>query len=155
MVANMYRFSLQKIWLAISSENLRSLGPLEVTQPIEKSFADWKGNKMEVAARLKGARLSAQKARLIADQIRGKSVTDALAVLTFSTKKAAHLMKKILESAIANAEHNEGADVDELSVARVVVDEGITLKRIKPRAKGRADRILKRSCHITVAVADS
>jgi len=110
---------------------------------------------MEVAARLKGARLSAQKARLIADQIRGKSVTDALAVLTFSTKKAAHLMKKILESAIANAEHNEGADVDELSVARVVVDEGITLKRIKPRAKGRADRILKRSCHITVAVADS
>jgi large subunit ribosomal protein L22 len=110
---------------------------------------------MEVAAKLKGARLSAQKARLVADQIRGKSVTDALDVLTFSTKKAAHLMKKVLESAIANAEHNEGADVDELSVARVVVDEGITLKRIKPRAKGRADRIFKRSCHITVAVADS
>ena len=110
---------------------------------------------MEVAAKLRGARLSAQKARLVADQIRGKSVTEALDVLTFSTKKGAHLMKKVLESAIANAEHNEGADVDELSVARVFVDEGITLKRIKPRAKGRADRIFKRSCHITVAVADS
>lgn len=110
---------------------------------------------MEVAAKLKGARLSAQKARLIADQIRGKSVAEALNVLNFSTKKAAHLMKKILESAIANAEHNEGADVDELSVANVIVDEAVTLKRIKPRAKGRADRILKRSCHITVAVADS
>lgn len=110
---------------------------------------------MEVTAKLKGARLSAQKARLIADQIRGKSVAEALNVLNFSTKKAAHLMKKILESAIANAEHNEGADVDELSVAKVIVDEGVTLKRIKPRAKGRADRILKRSCHITVAVADS
>lgn len=110
---------------------------------------------MEVAAKLKGARLSAQKARLIADQIRGKSVAEALNVLNFSTKKAAHLMKKILESAIANAEHNEGADVDELVVAKVIVDEGVTLKRIKPRAKGRADRILKRSCHITVAVADS
>lgn len=110
---------------------------------------------MEVTAKLKGARLSAQKARLIADQIRGKSVAEALNVLNFSTKKAAHLMKKILESAIANAEHNEGADVDELSVANVIVDEAVTLKRIKPRAKGRADRILKRSCHITVAVADS
>jgi large subunit ribosomal protein L22 len=110
---------------------------------------------MEVAARLKGARLSAQKARLVADQIRGKSVSEALDVLSFSTKKGAHLMKKVLESAIANAEHNEGADVDELSVARVFVDEGVTLKRIKPRAKGRADRIFKRSCHITVAVADS
>lgn len=110
---------------------------------------------MEIAAKLKGARLSAQKARLIAAQIRGKSVADALDVLNFSTKKAAHLMKKILESAIANAEHNEGADVDELSVAKVIVDEGVTLKRIKPRAKGRADRIFKRSCHITIAVADS
>jgi large subunit ribosomal protein L22 len=110
---------------------------------------------MEVAAKLKGARLSAQKARLVADQIRGKSVTEALDVLNFSTKKGAHLIRKVLESAIANAEHNEGADVDELSVTRIFVDEGVTLKRIKPRAKGRADRILKRSCHITVAVADS
>ena len=110
---------------------------------------------MEIAAQLKGARFTAQKARLIAAQIRGKSVADALDVLNFSTKKAAHLMKKILESAIANAEHNEGADVDELSVAKVIVDVGVTLNRIKPRAKGRADRSFKRSCHITIAVADS
>ena len=110
---------------------------------------------MEVSARHKGARLSAQKARLVADQIRGRSVGDALDELSFSTKKGAHLLKKVLESAIANAEHNQGADVDELKVARVFVDEGITMKRIKPRAKGRADRILKRTCHITVAVADT
>jgi large subunit ribosomal protein L22 len=109
---------------------------------------------MEVAAKLKGARISAQKARLVADQIRGKAVGDALDILNFSTKKGAHLVRKLLESAIANAEHNEGADVDELSVATIYVDEGMTMKRIKPRAKGRADRILKRSCHITLAVAD-
>lgn len=109
---------------------------------------------MEVAARLKGARLSAQKARLVADQIRGKPVGEALNILSFSTKKGAHLVRKLLESAIANAEHNEAADVDELSVSLIHVDEGITLKRIKPRAKGRADRVLKRSCHITLAVAD-
>ena len=109
---------------------------------------------MEVAASLKGARLSAQKARLVADQIRGKQVGEALDVLSFSTKKGAHLVRKLLESAIANAEHNEGAVVDELTVSRIFVDEGITMKRIKPRAKGRADRILKRSCHITLAVAD-
>ena len=109
---------------------------------------------MEVAAKLKGARISAQKARLVADQIRGRSVGEALDILNFSTKKRAHLVRKLLESAIANAEHNEGADVDELSVATIYVDEGMTMKRIKPRAKGRADRILKRSCHITLAVAD-
>jgi len=109
---------------------------------------------MEVAAKLKGARISAQKARLVADQIRGRSVGEALDILNFSTKKGAHLVRKLLESAIANAEHNEGADVDELSVATIFVDEGMTMKRIKPRAKGRADRILKRSCHITLAVAD-
>lgn len=109
---------------------------------------------MEVAASLKGARLSAQKARLVADQIRGKQVGEALDVLNFSNKKGAHLVRKLLESAIANAEHNEGADVDELTVSRIFVDEGITMKRIKPRAKGRADRIFKRSCHITLAVAD-
>ena len=109
---------------------------------------------MEVAAKLKGARISAQKARLVADQIRGRSVGEALDRLKFSTKKGAHLVRKLLESAIANAEHNEGADVDELSVATIYVDEGMTMKRIKPRAKGRADRILKRSCHITLAVAD-
>ncbi|MDZ7684106.1 MAG: 50S ribosomal protein L22 [Gammaproteobacteria bacterium] len=109
---------------------------------------------MEVQAKLRGARISAQKARLIADQIRGKNVGEALDILGFSTKKGASVVKKVLESAIANAENNEGADVDELSIARVFVDEGMTMKRIRPRAKGRADRIFKRTCHITVAVAD-
>ena len=109
---------------------------------------------MEVAARLKGARISAQKARLVADQVRGKSVEDALSVLDFSNKKAAHIVRKVLNSAIANAENNEGDDVDELKVSSIFVDEGMTMKRLRPRAKGRADRILKRSCHITVKVAD-
>ncbi|MAT49574.1 MAG: 50S ribosomal protein L22 [Porticoccaceae bacterium] len=109
---------------------------------------------MEVAANLRGARVSAQKARLVADQIRGKAVEEALDILAFSPKKAAALVKKVLESAIANAEHNEGADVDELKVSTIYVDEGLTMKRIKPRAKGRADRIFKRTCHITVKVAD-
>ncbi|HSG62908.1 MAG TPA: 50S ribosomal protein L22 [Pseudomonadales bacterium] len=110
---------------------------------------------MEVAASLKGARISAQKARLVADQVRGKSVEDALNLLSFSTKKGADIIKKVLNSAIANAEHNEGADIDELKVSTIFVDEGMTMKRIKPRAKGRADRIFKRTCHITVKVADS
>ena len=109
---------------------------------------------MEVVAKLKGAKLSAQKARLVADQIRGQSVETALEILQFSGKKGAEIIKKVLESAIANAEHNDGADVDELRVSTVFVDEGMTMKRIKPRAKGRADRILKRSCHITVKVAE-
>ncbi len=109
---------------------------------------------MEVVAKLKGARMSAQKARLVADQVRGKSVEAALEILQFSTKKGADIIKKVLESAIANAEHNDGADVDELKVTTIFVDEGMTMKRIKPRAKGRADRILKRSCHITVKVAE-
>ncbi len=109
---------------------------------------------MEVAAKLRGARISAQKARLVADQIRGKSVESALEILQFSGRKGADIIKKVLESAIANAEHNDGADIDELNVSTVFVDEGMTMKRIKPRAKGRADRILKRSCHITVKVAE-
>jgi large subunit ribosomal protein L22 len=109
---------------------------------------------MEVQAKLSRARLSPQKARLVADQIRGKPVGEALDLLGFSTRKGARLIRKLLESAIANAEHNEGADVDELSVSRVFVDEGMMMKRIRPRAKGRADRILKRTCHITLAVAD-
>lgn len=109
---------------------------------------------MEVSARLKGARLSAQKARLVADQIRGKDVGEALDILNFSTRKGAGIVRKLLESAIANAEHNEGADVDELSVSTIYVDEGLTMKRIRHRARGRADRILKRTCHITLAVAD-
>ena len=103
---------------------------------------------------MQGARISAQKVRLVADQVRGKSVEDALDVLSFSNKKAAHLVRKVLNSAIANAENNEGADVDELTVSGIFVDEGATLKRLGPRAKGRADRIFKRSCHITIKVAD-
>jgi large subunit ribosomal protein L22 len=110
---------------------------------------------MEVSAVLRGARGSAQKVRLVADQIRGKRVEEALDILNFSDKKSAGMIKKVLESAIANAEHNEGADVDALKVSTIFVDAGTPLKRIKPRAKGRADRILKRTCHITVKVADS
>ncbi len=109
---------------------------------------------MEVAAKLRGAQISAQKVRLVADQVRGLEVDKALNVLAYSNKKGAHLIKKVLESAIANAEHNEGADIDELKVSTIFVDEGMTMKRIMPRAKGRADRILKRSCHITVKVSD-
>jgi large subunit ribosomal protein L22 len=109
---------------------------------------------VEVAAKLKGAKLSAQKARLVADQIRGKSAESALELLQFSGRKGADIIKKVLESAIANAEHNDGADVDELKVSTIFVDEGMTMKRIKPRAKGRADRIFKRSCHITVKVSE-
>ncbi|MCG3729534.1 50S ribosomal protein L22 [Vibrio cincinnatiensis] len=109
---------------------------------------------MEAFAKHNFARISPQKARLVADQIRGKSVDQALELLTFSNKKAADLIKKVLESAIANAEHNEGADIDDLCVAKIFVDEGPIMKRIMPRAKGRADRILKRSSHITVVVAD-
>ena len=108
----------------------------------------------EIAARLRGARISAQKARLVVDQIRGKKVEEALNILAFSPKKAATIIKKVLESAIANAENNDGADVDELKVSSAFVDEGMSLKRIKPRAKGRADRITKRPCHITVKVAE-
>ncbi|HAS6343982.1 TPA: 50S ribosomal protein L22 [Vibrio vulnificus] len=109
---------------------------------------------MEAIAKHNFARISPQKARLVADLIRGKSVDQALEILTFSNKKAAVLVKKVLESAIANAEHNEGADIDDLNVAKIFVDEGPAMKRIMPRAKGRADRILKRSSHITVVVAD-
>ncbi|MGK0257797.1 MAG: large subunit ribosomal protein L22 [Candidatus Azotimanducaceae bacterium] len=109
---------------------------------------------MEVSATAKRIRISAQKARLVADQVRGKPVADALDILNFSTKKAAVLVLKVVESAIANAENNEGADIDELKVSEIFVNEGLTMKRIKTRAKGRADRILKRSSHITVTVSD-
>ena len=110
---------------------------------------------MQALAKHKFARSSAQKARLVADQIRGLAVGKALDVLTYSPKKAADLVKKVLLSAIANAEHNEGADIDTLKVKTVFVDEGPSMKRIKPRAKGRADRIVKRTSHITVVVADN
>jgi len=111
--------------------------------------------KMEAKAKHTFARTSPQKARLVADQIRGLAVEDALNILAYSPKKAGALMKKVLDSAIANAEHNEGADIDELKVSQVFVDEGPTMKRIKTRAKGRADRIFKRSSHITVVVSDN
>ncbi len=110
---------------------------------------------MQALAKHKFARSSAQKTRLVADQIRGLTVGKALDILTYSPKKAAVLVKKVLLSAIANAEHNEGADIDALKVKTVFVDEGPSMKRIKPRAKGRADRIVKRTSHITVVVADN
>ncbi len=109
---------------------------------------------MQASAKLKFARISPQKARLVADQVRGAPVEQALETLAFSNKKAAGLIRKVVESAIANAEHNEGADIDTLRIAAVSIDEGPTLKRIKPRAKGRADRILKRTSHINVTVAE-
>lgn len=109
---------------------------------------------IEVAARLRGARISAQKARLVADQVRGMKVEKALNLLEFSPKKAAHIVRKVLQSAIANAENNEGADVDELKVSTIHVDQGLVMKRVKPRAKGRADRISKQTCHITIKVSD-
>ena len=110
---------------------------------------------MLVTAKAKRLRLSPQKARLVADQIRGKRIDDAINILSFAPQKAAGLVRKVLESAIANAENNEGADVDELKVSAILVDAGVTMKRIRPRAKGRADRILKRTCHITVSVGDN
>jgi large subunit ribosomal protein L22 len=109
---------------------------------------------MQAVAKLRFARISAQKGRLVADQIRGLPVEQALNVLAFSNKKGASMMKKVLDSAVANAENNEGADVDELKVKAVWVDEGPTMRRIRARAKGRAARILKRTSHITVTVAD-
>ena len=110
---------------------------------------------MEVKAILKNANFSAQKGRLVANQIRGANVGSALNTLSFSTKKAAHSFKKLLNSAIANAEHNEGADVDELYISTVFVDEAPTLKRFKARAKGRGNKILKRNCHLTLEVSDT
>jgi large subunit ribosomal protein L22 len=109
---------------------------------------------MQAVAKLRYARLSPQKGRLVADQIRGMPVEKALDTLTFSNKKAADLIKKVLDSAIANAENNEGADIDELKVKAICVDEGPVMKRIQARAKGRANRIMKRTSHITVTVAD-
>ena len=109
---------------------------------------------MEVTAKLRGAAISAQKVRLVADEVRGKPIENALDILTFSNKKGAKLVKKCFESAIANAEHNNGLDIGTLRVSTIYVDEGITLKRILPRAKGRADRISKRTCHITVKVGE-
>lgn len=109
---------------------------------------------METQAKLYGVRVSAQKARLVADLIRGQSVDRALNVLTFTTKKAAVIIKKVVESAIANAEHNDGADVDELRIKAICVDKGASLKRMRPRAKGRGAKIEKQTCHIVVTVGN-
>ncbi len=110
---------------------------------------------MQVSAKHRYARISPQKARLVADQVRGMPVDKALTLLKFSNKKAAVLVRKVLESAIANAEHNDGADIDELKVSSIFVDQGPTMKRMRARAKGRGNRIIKRTSHITVTVADS
>ena len=109
---------------------------------------------METTAILRGVRLSAQKGRLVADQIRGLPVDRALNVLAFSPKKGAKIIKKVLESAIANAEHNDAADIDELKVKTIYVEQGTSLKRFTARAKGRGNRILKHTCHIYISVAD-
>ncbi|MBT6210647.1 MAG: 50S ribosomal protein L22 [Woeseia sp.] len=109
---------------------------------------------MQVAAKLRHARISPQKCRLMADAIRGKNVDDALKTLAFSPRKSAGIVKKVLESAIANAEHNLGADIDELKVSTIEVDEAPTFKRNRARAKGRGTRIIKRNSHITIRVGD-
>ena len=109
---------------------------------------------MQVSAVLSNTRLSAQKARLVADLVRGKPVEQALNILAFSPKKGAGLIKKVLESAIANAEHNEGADIDTLKVKTIYVDKGPSLKRFTARAKGRGNKIEKQTCHITLTVGD-
>ncbi len=109
---------------------------------------------MATVAKLRKARIAPQKVRLIADQIRGLPVDQAINLLAFSSKKAAGIVKKVLESAIANAEHNDGADVDELTVSHISVDEGPTMKRWRARARGRASKILKRTCHVTISVEE-
>jgi large subunit ribosomal protein L22 len=110
---------------------------------------------MATTAKLRQARITPQKARLVADQIRGLPVDKAINLLTFSNKKAAALIKKVLQSAIANAEHNDGADVDELKVKTIMVDEGPIMKRFMPRARGRANQIFKRTSHVTVVVEEA
>lgn len=109
---------------------------------------------METTAILRGVRLSAQKGRLVADQIRGLPIEKALNILAFSSKKGAAIIKKLLESAIANAEHNDGADIDELKISQILVDQGAVMKRTSARAKGRGNRISKPTCHIVLKVTD-
>ncbi len=109
---------------------------------------------METKASLRGARLSAQKGRLVADLIRGKPVDQAINILSYTPKKGAGIIRKVLESAIANAEHNDGADIDTLKVKTVHVERGMFLKRFQARAKGRGNRVLKHTCHIYITVGD-
>jgi len=109
---------------------------------------------MNVEAKLYGVRLSAQKGRLVADLVRGQPIGNALNILAFTPKKGAKIIKKVLESAIANAEHNNGADIDELKVTRICVEKGPVLKRFHARAKGRGNRIVKPTCHVFLTVGD-
>ena len=109
---------------------------------------------MNVAAKLYGVRLSAQKGRLVADLVRGQPIGSALNILAFTPKKGAKIIKKVLESAIANAEHNNGADIDELKVQTIFVEKGPVLKRFHARAKGRGNRIIKPTCHVFLTVGD-
>ena len=110
---------------------------------------------VEVRAKLRSAKVASQKARLVADQIRGKQVEQALDILTHDLHKSSHIVKKVLESAIANAQHNNGLDVDNLFVSKILIDESFTMKRIRPRARGRADRYLKRSCNIELTLEEN
>lgn len=110
---------------------------------------------MKVSAVLRGTHLSAQKGRLVADMVRGLPVDRALNILAFTPKKGAVIIKKLLESAIANAEHNNGADIDALKITAITVDEGPVMKRFIARAKGRGNRIVKQTCHIHVTVGES
>ncbi len=110
---------------------------------------------MPTSAKLTNARLSPQKVRLVANQVKGLPAGKAIDMLTFSNKKAASVIKKVLESAIANAEHNDGADIDELEISEILVDAGPTMKRLRPRARGRADRIVKRTSHVKVTVSET
>ena len=109
---------------------------------------------METKATLRGVRLSAQKGRLVADLVRGKRVDQALNILAFCPKKGAGIIKKVLESAIANAEHNDGADIDTLKVTTIYVEKGMVLRRFTARAKGRGNRIIKPTCHIFLSVGE-
>ena len=108
----------------------------------------------QATAKLRSARVSSQKARLIANQIRGKHIEEALGILSFAPQKSAHIIKKILESAIANADHNQGLDIDSLYVSTIAVDECFTMKRVRSRARGRADRYFKRSCNIALTLEE-
>ena len=109
----------------------------------------------QVKAKLRSARVSSRKARLVADQIRGKKVEEALDILTHDLQKSSDIVKKVLESAIANAEHNQGLDIDTLFVSKIFIDDSFTMKRIRARARGRADRYFKRSCNINLTLEEN
>jgi len=109
----------------------------------------------QVTAKLRSARVSSRKARLVADQIRGKKVEEALDILTHDLQKSSDIVKKVLESAIANAEHNQGLDIDTLFVSKILIDDSFTMKRIRARARGRADRYFKRSCNINLTLEEN